>query len=237
MSDIGVLVMTFDGYADIWPLCAQLFNRFWPDREWPMYWMSNGAAVPDIATPLVVPGTPRTQWSKPVEMAVRLMPEPYVLAWHEEILPLSPIPNDLFQEGAEILRTTPDVGIVQLTRYYFRTPNPTIGTFGDYPREAAGFSSAMPAIFRKEILLHLLKELVQSNYFEQQGADVMRRDLPNVRVMTSSKPMFKLCDNALLAGPWRACAVKHLTELGFTIDYSKRGIAPVASDHMEGIPA
>ncbi len=237
-ADVGLLVLSFDGYADIWPLCADLFNRFWPDRQWPMYWMSNGEGVPSIAKPIVVPRMPRKQWGFAVEEAVVRMPTEFVAIWHEEILPLSTIPNDLFMEGAEHLAANEDVGIVQLTRYYYRDEsNPTIGNFKDFPRTTAGYSSAMPAIFRKNVLLHLLKRLRRSNHFEQQSARVLEKDLPHVRSITSCKPMFKLCDNALLSGPWRRCAVKHLTELGIQVNYSVRGICPDECSYMEGINA
>ena len=237
MSDIAVFVPTYDGYADIWPIQAALWQRFWPEREWPVYWMSSGQSVPDIAMPLIAPALPRTEWGYAVEIALNQIREPLILWWFDEIFPLSKIPNDLFLEAAKIMRTNNDIGIVQLTRYYYSSPNPTIGNFGDIPHETAGFCSAMPAIFRKEIALHLVKELRQSNWFEQQSAAVMLRDFPKVRSLASSKPMFKLCDNALLAGPWRSCAVKHLTELGIKVDFSIRGIAPGASDYMDGVTA
>lgn len=237
MNDIAIFVPTFDGYSDIWSIQASLWQRFWPERGWPVYWMSSGKEVPAIATALRVRDVPRTQWGYAVEEAILQIKESLILLWFDEIFPLSKIPHDLFLEAAEIIRKTADVGVIQLTRYYFSSTNPTAGSFGDFPRDLYGFSSAMPAIFRKEILLHLVRELRQSNWFEQQSSIVLQRDFPNVRSLAPSRPMFRLCDNALLAGPWRSCAVKHLTELGLDVDFSIRGVASVASDYMDGVPA
>lgn len=231
---VGVLVTTYDGYADIWPIAAELFKRFWPDRPWPMYWMTNKQPVPDMAQPIVRPVIERQQWGLNLAEAVESMPHPFILMWVEEELLLSPVPNDLFLEAAEILRTTPDVGIVQLTRYYAQPEQATVGHFTDWP---LGFAAALPAIFRKGVLLHLLKASPQSNDFEQQSGKVLQRDLPSVRTLMPCAPMFRFCDNALLAGPWRQCAVKHLKELGFQIDYSRRGISPDACSLMDGAPA
>lgn len=232
---VGVLVPTHDGYSDLWPIQAELWRRFWPDRSWPVYWMTNGAKVPDLATPLTVPKVQRTDWGKGVEIAAFDIPHDLVVFWFEEIFLLSKVPNDLFLEAAEHMRCNPDVGIVQLTRYYCQPQPPTMGNFMDYPKDKPGFSSSLPAMFRKDVLLHLLRTLPRSNDFEQQSARVLERDMPAVRSLISCQPMMRICDNALIAGPWKQCAVKHLGELGIDVDFSIRGISPDACDHMEGI--
>jgi len=237
MTDIAVLVPSFDGYADIWPIQAELFQRFWPDRTWPMYWVHTRKPVPSIANGIAVPEVGRLEWGNAIRYAVECVPASLIAFWFEEIFPLSKVPNDLFLEAAEIMRTTPDVGIVQLTRYYCQPTNPSIGNFADYPLGEVGFSSSLPAIFRKEVLLHLLKANPKSNDFEQQSSAVMFRDLPGVRSLISTKPMFKLCDNALLSGPWRKCAVDHLTELGIDVNFSIRGICPNECDYPDGVKA
>lgn len=236
-SKVGVIVPTYDGYADIWPIASELFKRFWPDREWPMYWMTNGHPVPDIAKAIVRPRIERVEWGNNIAAAIESMDEDLILFWVEEIFLLSPVPCDLFHEAADLLKSNSDVGAVQLTRYYIQPCTPTIGSFTDYPRDAQGFSSALPAIFRKEILMHLLRRLPMSNEFEQQSARVMSLDFPRMRSLISCKPMFCFCDNALQAGPWRQCAVKHLNDGGFSgIDFSLRGISPDSCRFMDGVP-
>ena len=237
MNDVGVIVPSFDGYADVWPITADLFARFWPDRQWPMYWMTNGERVPSIAAPILRPRVGRDEWGPDIAEAVESIPEPLIVFWLEEIFPLSKVPNDLFLEAAEILRTTPDVGLVQLTRYYYSPETPTLGDFADYPAGKPGFSSAMPALFRKEVLLHLLRTLPKSNDFEQQSASVMLRDLPQVRCLASCSPMFRLCDNPVIGERWCECVIPHFKELGLRVDLSKRSMHDNKCLHMEGVPA
>src|SRR5262245_62297255 len=98
MNDVGMIVPSYDGYSDIWPISAELFSRFWPDRQWPMYWMCNQHAVPSIAQPLVRPEIPRDVWGCNIASAVESMPEPFIVFWTEEVLLLSKVPNDLFLE-------------------------------------------------------------------------------------------------------------------------------------------
>lgn len=235
--NVGILVPTHDGYSDIWPIAAELFKRFWPDRPWPMYWMSQGRAVPDIAKAIPTQPIQREEWGTNVARALDCIPEPLVLFWVEEIFLLSTVPNDVVMEAAEILNNNPDIGIIQLTRYYIQPERATVGHFTDYPRGEQGFSASLPALFRKEILRHLVTTLPKSNDFEQHSVRIMDRDFPSVRSLAPCVPMFRICDNALLAGPWRQCAIQHLNELGFNIDYSLRGISPDVPKYMNGVPA
>lgn len=238
MMDVAVVVPSHDRYSDIWPIAAELFKRFWPDRQWPMYWLSNSRPVPEIAKPIYKPAVDRDQWGAYIAEAIKFVPEPFILFWIEELFLLSPVPNNLFLEAAEILRTSPDVGTVHLTRYYTRSNKmPASGNFVDYPSEAVGRCSALPTVFRREILIDLLQSLPKGNEFEQQSADVMRQKFPNMRSLISIKPMFRFCDNPLLAGVWRSCAIKHMNDLGFDIDFGIRGISPDVPQLMDGAPA
>lgn len=235
--DVGIIVPSYDGYADVWPIAADLFTRFWADREWPMYWMTNTKPVPEIATAIVRPRVGRDEWGFDIAAAVESISEPLILFWLEEIFPLSKVPNDLFIEAAEILRSHGDVGIIQLTRYYYSPETPTLGNFGDYPSGKPGFSSCMPALFRKDVLLHLLRTLPKSNDFEQQSYLVMSRDLPKVRCLASCLPTFRLCDNPVIGERWCECVVPHFKELGLTYDLSSRELHDNKCLHMDGIPA
>lgn len=235
--NLGVLITSYDGYADVWPIAAELLKRFWSDRQWPLYWMTNGKPVPDIAQPIHTPPIPREEWGNNIAAAVACIDAPFIFYWPEEVLLMSAVPTEMVSEAIALMEANPHVGIVQMTRYYWRPDNPTIGNFRDYQQGQVGFAAALPAIYRKEVLLYLLRALPQSNDFEQQSTRIMASDLPAVRSLAPCKPMFKFCDNALLKGPWRPCGVKHLEDLGFKVDISQRGVAPDGCRFMDGVPA
>ncbi len=238
--NVGILIPSHDGYSDLWPIAGELFTRFWPDRDWPMYWMTSGAAVPDIANPILRPVVQRTEWGDNIAAAIEQMPEPLILFWVEEILLLSKVPNDVLLEAATIVNANASVAVVNLTRYYAQPDNPTCGSFADYPRNAQGFVSAMPAIFRRDVLIHLLRTAKNGRDFEVDGKAIIQRDMPEVRSLIPCRPMFRYCDNALLGehnGAWRKCAVKHLTDNGFDMDFNIRGISWYPCDLMDGAVA
>jgi len=238
-NDVSVLVPSYDEYSDIWPIAADLFRRFWPDRIWPIFWMTNGEPVPSIAKPVIVPKIERHQWGNGIANALQRIPGDFILFWVEEQLLLSKIPNHALLEGAQHLRNDPDIGVVGLTRYYGHSGYENelaFGYFARYPHNDIAFTNALPALFRRRVLMHLLRTLPKSNEFEQQSHEVIFRDMPNVRALVAAKPMFRFCDNALLGGPWRKCAVKHMQDMGIPVNFSRRGIHPEKCRFMDGTP-
>jgi hypothetical protein len=236
MSDVAVLVSSYDGVADTWPIIAELFQRFWPDRQWPMYWMTNGETVPSVATPIMQPRVERHCWGHNLAGAVESIPEEFVLWWIEDALLLSAVPNEILLEGAELLRTHADVGYVSLVRYYAAPKVPTVGQyFTNYPEDVFGCYAPLPAIHRKPILAQILRAFPVPRDYEVEGSSVMMKQaFPAMRSLIPAVPTFRYCDNAVLAGPWRQCAVQHLRQLGYDPDFSRRGISPDVCSWMDG---
>jgi hypothetical protein len=236
MIDAAVLITSYDGYADLWPFAAELFERFWSDRPWPMYWMTNTEIVPWIATPIYQEPVMREHWGLNIADAVDSISEEFVVMWPEEELLLTKVPTDLCIEAVKHLRENPDVGCVNLIRYYLQCDKPTIGRFTDYPETpwTNRRFAPLPALWRKEVLTTLLRGVPNSRDFEMEGSDWMTRHYPNVRCLTPCVETFNICDNALLKGPWRKCAVGHLLQLGFNPDFTKRGISQDECAWMDG---
>lgn len=240
MTETVIFVPSYDDYADVWPIAADLFERFWPDRPWPIYWMTNGHPIPKIAQAVLAPAMHRDQWGNNIANVLRQICADRILFWVEEQLLLSKVPNDLLLEASNILDTNPDIGIIGLTRYYsqsgFAANQKRLGNFG-YCDYNISFANALPALFRKEVLIHLLRSHSKSNEFEQESHKVMFRDLPFVKALTPVAPTFRFCDNAMINGLWRRCAVKHLEEFKFDVDVYRRGIHPDECRFMDGTPA
>ena len=41
MTNVAILVNSFDGYAAAWPAMAHGLEKYWEKRPWPLFWMSN----------------------------------------------------------------------------------------------------------------------------------------------------------------------------------------------------
>jgi len=200
--------------------------------------MTNGETVPDIAIPICQPPVIPEQWGVNIADAVVSIPEPLILYWFEEELLLSPVPNDLLLEGAELMKSHSDIANVNITRYYGNAFGvdyiPTMGRFREYPRDLSGRLACVPGIIRKDLFITMLRALPASRDFEMQASAFVWRHYPALRSLISCVPTFRFCDNALLKGPWRRCAVKHLHDLGFDIDFARRGISDDVCALMDG---
>ncbi len=227
----AVLVPSYDKYADVWPIAETCFSRFWPDRSIPMYWMTNGLPVPRMATGVCVPARARQQWGEGIAQALDSVPEDLVLFWIEEVLLLSPVPNQRVMEAIRLMNEDPTIQVVNVNRYYYG--DAAGDGFIDAPDKMFDVM-AMPAIYRKSVLKRLVLENPDPPEFERRSAISFHKLYPGGRVLIPGSKMFRFCDNLMIIGRWRKCALNHLQELQIPVDASIRGVADDDCRFMNG---
>jgi hypothetical protein len=226
----AILVPSYDAYADIWPIASACFTRFWPDRSLPMYWMTNGKPVPSIATAITVPAKARQQWGEGIAQALDAIPEEFVLFWIEEVLLLSKVPNDRILQAIQLMKDDPSIQVVNVNRYYYATH----GEGFIEPPNKTWDVMAMPAIYRKSVLRRLVLENPDPPEFERRSAISFHKLYPEGRALVPGFEMFRFCDNLLIIGRWRKCAVNHFHELEIPVDVDIRGVADDVCGYMNG---
>lgn len=80
---LGVLVLSCDRYADLWPACFESFFRAWPDCPYPVYLASNERAFEHPRVTSLLSG-PDRDWSSSVRRSVAQMPEDRVLFLYDD---------------------------------------------------------------------------------------------------------------------------------------------------------
>ncbi len=229
----AVLVPSYDKFSDLWPIASTCFERFWPDRTIPMYWMTNGAPVPANTIPVQVPAGERRDWGLGIIRALEQIPADKILFWIEEVLLLSPVNNALVEEAARWLDDS-RVSVVNLTRYYYGEQyRMTHGSFAEVPNKRFAVM-AMPAMFDKFVLIDLLRINPDPPEFERMTAGTFRARYPDQRALVPCEKHFRFCDNLLVFGLWRKCALNHLQELGIAVDPRVRGIYDGDCEYMNG---
>ena len=230
MEDFAVVVTSYDGFSDVWPIAKALFDRHWPDRTWPMYWMSNTRPVPEGTLPLHV--HPDRQWCGNILAVVDSLP-PYVLVWCEELFLLGPLNNELLLRGAELLKNDDQLASLAVGHYYYRHGFPGGDEYGN-----ADFStfhgyaeaSTQPTLWRSSVLKEILiavQEIADREYnhpanagyspvyttaMEQKATDVLWARFPNMKTLRpkNQRILGRYAQNAIMYGKWRQAAVDAL---------------------------
>lgn len=96
MSDVAVLINTWDGYADAWPMMSHSLQKYWPDCPWPIYWMCN-ELEPPMGTPIRISEREigqKLSWGEMMQLALQEMPCGHFLFLHEDYWLVEPVNTD-----------------------------------------------------------------------------------------------------------------------------------------------
>ena len=223
-SDIAVLVSSCDNYRDVWSAFFTLFFRYWPDCPLPVYLVSNFESYPDLRVKTILVGKDKS-WSSSFASGLRKIREPLVIFMMEDYLldrradteRILRLAKYMKSKGAACLRLFPVPGPDHPCG-----DNPEVGEIlkgTDYRL------STQAAIWKRKTLLQLLRwgetpwelELLGSRRTDALEAPFLsiRRDLP------AGPPLSYFC-TAVVAGRWRADAVRLCEREGIRVDLNVR---------------
>lgn len=221
-ADVSVVVVSYDGFADVWPGFFKLLFRFWPDRPYPLYLISNRLTFADErVTPLLV-GDDRS-WSQTLAAGLQRISTRYVLLTLEDFYLTAPVDTAylgrlhqvMVDSGAAYLRIManpkPDI------------PFPDRSDLGFISSGAPYRTSTQMAFWDRDALLGLLREEESAWDFELKGS--RRSDklsAPFLSISTSSSPI--IYRHVVYRGKWLPEAIRYFEPLGLSFDLSKRGV-------------
>src|SRR5262245_19848171 len=218
-SEISAVVLSHDGYADLWPVFFELLFRFWPDLPYPLYLVSNRRAFPDDRVISVLVGDDES-WSHTLARALDHIPGRYIFL----------MLDDYFLTGRV---DTPRIArlhsaMVQLSAVYLRLaptpkpdgPCPGFSDIGYIAKGAPYRTSLQIAFWERSTLLGLLRQNETAWDFELNGS--RRSDQishPFLSVYDSIALPYR---HAVRRGRWIPGAIRQFATLGVTFDSTNR---------------
>ena len=223
--DVSAVVVSHDRFADVWPGFFALLFRFWPDRPYPLYLISNHLTFPDERIiPLRVGDD--LSWSQTLARGLERITSRHLLIILEDFYLTAPVDtahirrlhNAMVDAGAVYLRLMaspkPD------------RPHPKLPIVGFIDKGAPYRTSLQIAFWDRLTLLNLLRTHETPWDFEIKGS---RRSDDLLGAFLS------ICDGVpsipyiqtVRRGKWLPHAIRHFASLGITFDTASR---PVESE-------
>lgn len=228
MSDLAILVLSYDGYSDLWENFCKSFFENWPDCEYPVYLQTN---TKDFSYPCVktVKTGERQSWAWAARKAVDQIPEEYVLVLCEDYFLFDKVDNELIKKH---VRFVTENGIDCLS---LRGGGAIKGEFKDY-REVS-YKQAYCITFgfrimRKELFRSLCKDDFSPWDFENINSfeALEKRALPG-SFYTVKKDFLPIWgEGVLVKGKWTRRAYKLFKKKGYDIDLSVHGLMSVSQN-------
>jgi hypothetical protein len=154
-SDCALVILSWDGYRDLWEPCLTLYRRYWPDCPYPMFLVTGSGTVADPRVRTLPVGR-GLAWSDGARVAITAVEHTYVLLMLDDFLLSGPVASEVVEARRLELdqRHGAYLRLVPLPRPTARVPGcPEIG---EHEPGVPFRASLQAAFWRRSILLTLL---------------------------------------------------------------------------------
>lgn len=219
---IEVLIISFDGYSDVWDLCISSLHKHWPDCPWKINLLTNSKKYPDESVNSLCVG-PDADWSSSLIRGLEKIKSPYVLTLFDDLIIKEKINTDKIKSIVQ--------SCVDNDYNYFRlrpSPPPDGNEHEEYGSLKPGASyrvSLCTSIVKKDTLISLLQSGENAWDFEKFGS--LRSS--KLRDFYSSKNQLIPYDNAIEKGKWNKSVLPLLAERKIPVE--PRGIFQAEENH------
>ena len=226
MTQVAVIINSFDGFSDCWPGLIHGLNKYWPDCPYPIHLVSNfkDCEGGDVSTLKV---GDLVSWSERLLAALSRVHTPYILFLQEDYWLTSPVDTERVQDYVRLMERD-NLSYIRL----LAIPPPSRGSASDprlgiIARDGAYRTSSQIALWRREVLSELLVPGESVWQFELEGTPRSRRygdTFLSVKAHGDDPyywGMYYLC-TAVNGGRWSRAAKRYAETEGVAMDFSQR---------------
>lgn len=211
---VAMLVVSCDRYADMWAPCFRLLDKYWPDREFDMYLMTNtlGFSWPGVS---VIRVGDDVSYADNLRAAVAQIPHEWILLWLEDLLVSAPVDNRRVmsmieatqRRSAGYLKLSPDMPLSYDTS--------TTDEVGPVPKGVKYRAAIGASFYRRSTLEQLLMRGASAWDLDRSTVcDELPEEFLSLKPRSASKPPVPYV-NALIKGKWSVEALPFLRSEGF----------------------
>ena len=219
-GDTAIVVVSFDGYSDVWPVFAQGLNRFWSDRPFETYLVTN-EAEPSFDSIRIVKTGEEISWSRRLRTALSQIDSEYIILLLEDYLLCKDVNN------ADVLRLI-DFMKANSADYMRIAPIPKIKSDAPdnqpvpLPQDTLYGVNLQAGIWKKDYLLSLADGDISAWEFEARQKNGAPTQIKGNCYAVNYFPVKYL--NGIIQGKWYPETVKAYKRLGVGIDTRSRGV-------------
>lgn len=217
-GDLALIIVSCDRYADVWPAFFALFWRFWSDCPYPVYLGTNSLVHEDRRVHTVLTGDDRS-WAENTRKLVEQVGSPYLLMMLEDFFLRRPVATEEVERCFHALKK---VGGGYLRLKPFPKPDQRVPDFpeiGEIKRGAPYRSALQAAIWRKDVLLNMLRD--GENAWDMELLGSRRSDSLTTAFYSTWQPVL-VYEAGVTKGKWLRWAYRLCKGLNVPVDLSKR---------------
>ena len=218
---LSILVNSCDSYSDVWPLFFSCFWKYWPNCPYPVYLGSNSVSYGDPRVrPLLIGDD--LGWATSTLRMVQRIASPYILLFVDDDCLIKPVESSAIESSLDALKAL-DGGYLRLRP--LPPPNrpiPSHSAIGLIAKTASYRCALQPSIWKRQLLMDLLKEGETPWGMEIYGS-IRSRDMTDAFYCTWPD-LLKCNFNAVIDGKWHPSALRLADREGVRVDFTRRPV-------------
>ena len=218
-ANVALTVISFDGYADIWDTFFICLNRFWKDRLYKTYLITNNAE-PFYENVSVIKTGQEISWSRRTRNALKEIDAEYILLFLEDYLIDSTVDNEKVNSAIEYMKSN-DIDFLRIA------PIPKLKSGDEFAvqidkKQLYGVN-LQAAVWKKSYLLRLLGDDDFSAWeFEARQKFGSPKRIDGKCFATNDYVIHYL--NGIIQGKWYIRTVDAFKSMGIDIPLGDRGL-------------
>jgi len=213
-THVSIVVLSCDKYKDLWDPFFNLFFKFWPRCEFPVYLFSNTKVYKNDRVQTILSGEDQ-DWSSSIKKCLKQIDSEYVWVFFDDVF------------------LTEHVECSKISRLlsFLESHNPNYLRFRVYPRpdkkhsdffgicgEEALYRTSIFSIWKKQIFMNLLIDGETAWQFESESIERASKYSRFYGVYEN----YLTYEHGVERGLWIRSAYKKLTKLGVYVDIKSR---------------
>ena len=218
-SKVALVVISCDNYSDLWKPFFKCLNKFWPDCPFKVYLMSNQKEC-DESNVVGILTHDDPSWSDSVIKGISQIKEEYIFMYLDDLFLTKTVDTPQLMK---VIKWGIENDINYLRTFLMTNNKPDKACnelVGELSKNAIYRASTVMPIWKKSVLLDLLKEGESAWQFEIHGT--VRADKYDKFYATWFNYL-NIC-NTVIKGKWRRAAVREIQDKGISIDLDARQV-------------
>lgn len=219
MASLAVLILSFDGYSDLWDNFFKAFFANWQDCPFNVYLLSNKKEYPDPRV-TTIKTEENGSWAWMARRAVEQIPEDYILIFNDDYYLLDKVDTSLIKQHFDFVI---EHGIDSLNLHVSGGKKTEFAQYKEVVYSQPYCITYAFHIMKKDLFYSLCKDDYSPWDFENKNSFEAfdKKQMPGVFYSVKKKAIPAWYEGVLVKGKWTRKAYKHFSRLGYDIDLSK----------------
>lgn len=224
MNTCPIFVSSSDAYADLWPLFFDLFKKYWPEYEGVIYLNTETKEFKYEGLNIICTQVGKNTFGNTFRSGLAKVDAPYLMLIMIDYIFMGKINHELLTNYFEYFKQQKIDSLCLVPSQFFNIEKLAYKDLYQVIPPSKDMFSYQIAFWKKSILFEMALPHETPWLSEWYGTVRANKMKLKLAFTATERPIPYLMEGALHKGKWVSPMITFLNEIGYKIDFSKRGL-------------